>query len=154
MKSPNTYTEEEFLDVIKYHDDLYWKRSEPEILDPAYDAMVNHFKECFPNNPYFNKVQNPAVESTGKVEHKLEMLSLDKKYSYEEIYTWMKSVARDGDERFKLQPKYDGISAEYLNGSRLSTRGGEDISNRLMLPMQMIRLCFGMKHFIQEQKLI
>jgi len=131
-------TEIELLEEIKHHDNLYWKKSEPEINDIAYDSLVENLRKLYPNNEYFTKVQNPKVESTNKVEHTSPMLSLDKKYSYSEIVLWMKLVARTTGEKFKIQPKYDGISAEYIDGTQLSTRGGEDISNRLMLPMQML----------------
>lgn len=121
---------------IRRHDRLYWKDGEPEIPDTDYDRLVRRLAELAPGHELLTKVHAPAVAASGKVRHAKAMLSLDKAYSIEEVLTWAGKYARDDGELFLIQPKYDGISANFADGV-LATRGdgvtGENVSDKIPL---------------------
>jgi DNA ligase (NAD+) len=120
---------------IENHDELY-NRGESEISDQEYDSLIMQLRELDPKHPLVNKINIVKVASEGKVKHLRPMLSLAKAYSLDEVMSWAKKVSRSDDEMFLIQPKYDGISANY-DGAVLSTRGdgeeGENISSKIPL---------------------
>ena len=127
---------EELVRLIEYHNRLYWEKAAPEISDSDYDRLVQELRRRDPKHPLVNAVNAPAVFSGGKVRHASPMLSLDKAYSLEEVVSWEKKFARSPEEGILVQPKYDGISANF-DGRILATRGdgetGEDITDKLPL---------------------
>ena len=126
----------ELAEMIEKHDALYWERGEPEISDSEYDALTRRLAELAPDHPLLTKVSAPSVAATGKVRHSKPMLSLDKVYSLPELMEWAAKFARNPNEKFLVQPKYDGISAIFADGV-LATRGngeiGENISDKISL---------------------
>lgn len=128
-------TIERLVAEIKSHDKLY-NEGNPQISDAEYDTLIIQLRELDPEHPLINKVNAPKVASEGKVKHSNPMLSLAKAYSLDEIIAWAQKVSRSEKEMFLIQPKYDGISANY-DGIVLSTRGdgaeGENISSKIPL---------------------
>jgi DNA ligase (NAD+) len=129
--------EEELACLIEKHDALYWTQGRPQVTDDEYDALVRELRDINPEHPVLQKVNAPFVAaSSGKVRHAAPMLSLDKAYSLDELMKWASKYARSDDELFLIQPKYDGISANFADGV-LATRGdghvGENISDKLPL---------------------
>ena len=126
----------ELVRLIEYHNHLYWEKAAPEISDSDYDRLVQELRRRDPGHVLVNAVNAPAVFSGGKVRHASPMLSLDKAYSLEEVVSWGKKFARSPEEEILVQPKYDGISANF-DGRILATRGdgetGEDITDKLPL---------------------
>ncbi len=131
MENENTLVE-----AITKHNKLYWEDGKPEISDVEYDQLVQKLRSINPDHPLINSIETPIVVSTGKVKHKVPMLSLDKAYTLDEVIAWAEKISRNPREEFLIQPKYDGISA-HLEGDTLSTRGdgfiGEDITDKLPL---------------------
>ncbi|MDD3035856.1 MAG: hypothetical protein PHO93_02970, partial [Candidatus Saccharimonadaceae bacterium] len=129
-------SENEVASLIEYHDKRYWELGEPEISDEEYDFLTRRLEKLNPDHPLLLRIGAPSVAGTGKVRHKKPMLSLDKAYSLEELLEWAKKYARRPDEEFIIQPKYDGISANF-DGSVLATRGdgeeGENITDKMPL---------------------
>jgi len=121
---------------IKYHDKLYWEKNQPKISDVHYDNLIQRLTELDPKNPLLNKIHPSTQISSGKVQHKIPMLSLNKVYTKEDLIKWCEKIARDEQELFLIEYKFDGISADFTNGI-LSTRGdgntGEDITDKLPL---------------------
>ncbi len=119
---------------VRNDDHAYWILNNPVTPDDVYDRNVNELLELDPDNEYLKKPKTPVVDSQGKVKHIVKMLSLEKKYSFGEILIWCKKVARTYEERFKIMPKYDGVSGDLKKGT-LATRGdgeiGEDITHKL-----------------------
>ena len=136
MSSILANTETELVAEIEYHNRRYWEIGEPEISDEDYDALLRKLAFVNPEHPLLQKVLSPFVAGTGKVHHIKPMLSLDKAYSLEEILEWAKKYIRSDNELFLVQPKYDGISANFTNRV-LATRGdgvdGENITDKLPL---------------------
>lgn len=123
-------------ELIEYHNDIYWNQGTREISDTEYDKLMRRLKELDENNPLLEKIGTPNVSAIGKVEYVKPLLSLDKAYSLEEVLEWAKKHARSEEELLLVEPKYDGISANFENGV-LSTRGdgftGENISDKISL---------------------
>ncbi|MFA6567806.1 MAG: helix-hairpin-helix domain-containing protein, partial [Victivallales bacterium] len=142
--------EAELVAAIEYHNRRYWEIGEPEISDEDYDALLRKLESLNPDHPLLQKVLAPAVASTGKVKLDKPMLSLDKVYYFKEedippeekkknkksLMKWLSEIKRSDDEVFLIQPKLDGISANFANNV-LSTRGdgiiGENITDKLPL---------------------
>lgn len=128
-------TIEQLVAEIKSHDKLY-NEGNPQISDAEYDSLLIQLRDLAPEHPLINKVNALKVASEGKVKHSNPMLSLAKAYSLDEVVAWAKKVSRSDEEMFLIQPKYDGISANY-DGVVLSTRGdgevGENISSKIPL---------------------
>ncbi len=126
----------ELVGLIRYHNTKYWVDGEPEISDDDYDALVRELTSLAPDHPLLSQVQAPVVAGNGKISHAKPMLSLDKAYSLDEVMEWAGKFARSKTEKFRVQPKYDGISALW-SGGILATRGdgftGEDISDKACL---------------------
>ena len=128
--------EQKLVELIEHHNELYWDQAAPEIADTEYDLLIRQLQAINPEHPLVTAVYTPSVATQGKVKHEKPMLSLDKAYSLEELLTWAKKFARNSDEKFLIQPKYDGISANFANNV-LATRGdgveGENITDKLPL---------------------
>jgi DNA ligase (NAD+) len=129
-------SEQKLVELIEHHNKLYWEQGAPEIADTEYDLLIRQLQTINPNHPLITAVYAPAVATQGKVKHETPMLSLNKAYSLEELLTWANKFARNSDEEFLIQPKYDGISANFANNV-LATRGdgveGENITDKLTL---------------------
>lgn len=122
--------------LVEYHNRRYWELGDPEIPDSRYDELMQALAKLDPQNELLHRIYAPAVAGNGKVRHKHPMLSLDKAYSLEEVLKWADKYARTPEETLLVEPKYDGISANY-DGRILSTRGdgefGENITDKLPL---------------------
>lgn len=129
-------SEQRLVELIEHHNKLYWENGAPEIADTEYDLLVRQLQEINPDHPLVTQIYTPTVATQGKVKHAKPMLSLDKAYSLEEIMTWANKFARNKDEMLLVQPKYDGISANFANNV-LATRGdgveGENVSDKIQL---------------------
>lgn len=123
-------------ELLAFHDRQYWELNEPLISDADYDRIVERLRMLAPDHELLAKINTPQVSSDGKVRHARAMLSLDKAYSLEALLEWGNKFARTPGEMVLVEPKYDGISANF-DGRILSTRGdgevGEDISGKLPL---------------------
>jgi DNA ligase (NAD+) len=113
--------------LIHAHNIRYFIDNNPVISDEEFDRLTEELRKLKPDSPVLFEL----VGEIGDTTHPAPMLSLDKKYTHEEIIKWIKDV---GGSEFYVEPKYDGMASRYQNGT-LSTRGngyiGEDISRRL-----------------------
>lgn len=113
--------------AVRYHNKKYFIDNDPQISDEEFDQLVEKLRKLKPDSPALYEI----VGEIGDVTHPEPMLSIDKKYTYEDIKEWVKDI---DDETYIVEPKYDGMAARYQNGT-LATRGngikGEDISARL-----------------------
>ena len=120
---PENLNAVQLAELISYHDKLYWENNSPEISDQEYDQLLEALRKLDPEHFLVNRVNAVTVESSGKVHHKIPMLSLDKAYSIGELLDWAKKYARSPRELLLVEPKYDGISASF-DGKVLSTHAG------------------------------
>ncbi len=126
---------QELTESIRYHRELYYNHSAPEISDSKFDILWDELKKLDPDNEIFHQVGPEPLPGTVKVEHMFPMLSLDKGTTDEDIVHFV-SQSTSGGKRYLAQPKLDGsaLSLEYVSGNlhRAATRGsgerGEDVT--------------------------
>jgi len=127
--------------LIDYHDKKFWEDNNPEISDFQYHEYVKELSNLDPGNPKINqrRASLPPSSKRNKVKHSKPLLSLDKVYNIPDLLKWCTSVSRNENELFRIEPKLDGISANYENRI-LSTRGddglvGDDITDKSQIIM-------------------
>ena len=126
---------EELSAAIRYHRELYYNHSAPEISDTEFDALWDELKSLDPDNLILHEVGPEPLPGTVKVEHKFPMRSLDKGTTNDDIIHFINQTTFGG-KRYLAQPKLDGsaLSLEYVEGNlfRAATRGsgerGEDVT--------------------------
>lgn len=138
---------DELRKLLEYHSRKYYVEDSPEISDFEYDALMNELKALEQKFPEYQSPLSPtqrvggaALSKFDKVEHKVQMNSLQDAFSEEEIYDFDKRVRGVVNEfSYVVEHKIDGLSVslEYVNGAftRGSTRGdgitGEDVTQNL-----------------------
>jgi DNA ligase (NAD+) len=139
---------DELVQTLNYHAHLYYVEDTNEISDYEYDMMQRELKELEAQYPQFIRKDSPTQRVGGapvsifeKVEHKVQMGSLQDVFSFEEVRSFIDTVRKNVDDpEFVVEPKIDGLSVslEYHNGELYigSTRGdgfvGEDVTKNLM----------------------
>jgi DNA ligase (NAD+) len=134
---------------IARHDELYYRKDEPEISDAAYDALRQRNEEIEARFPHLIRDDSPSlrigaapVEAFGKVIHRVPMLSLGNVFDEEGLRDFLDRIARflglDSTEglAFTAEPKIDGLSItlRYEDGRLVqgATRGdgyeGENVT--------------------------
>jgi len=138
---------EELRRVIEHHAYLYHVLDEPEIPDPAYDALYDELQALEDEHPDLITPDSPTrrvgaapAEGFTKVEHLAPMGSLEKVTTSEALEKWaadvQKRLGTDEPVAYVIEPKIDGsaISLVYEEGVlvRAATRGdgfrGEDVT--------------------------
>ena len=135
--------------AIAHHDELYYRKDEPEISDAEYDALRARNDEIEARFPHLVRDDSPSlrigaapVEAFGKVQHRVPMLSLGNVFDEEGLRDFLDRIRRflgletiDG-LAFTAEPKIDGLSItlRYENGRLVqgATRGdgyeGENVT--------------------------
>ncbi|MET0667003.1 MAG: NAD-dependent DNA ligase LigA, partial [Methyloceanibacter sp.] len=134
---------------IAHHDELYYRKDEPEISDAAYDALRARNDEIEARFPHLVRDDSPSlrvgaapVEAFGKATHRVPMLSLGNVFDEAGLRKFLDGIGRflglkslDG-LAFTAEPKIDGLSITLrYEGGRLvqgATRGdgyeGENVT--------------------------
>ena len=150
-KDINILTENQLVAEINRHNKLYWDNGEPEISDEEYDLLIRRLEEINPENPLLEKYFAPKVASLGEVSTSQDskMISLEKTYFFDNapkgkksLLEWARDRARSSKELFLIQPKYDGISANY-DGKILATRGQDTADQNVSDKIPLIELEAG-----------
>ena len=86
---------------IRRHEDLYYRRSAPEISDEAFDRLLHELERLETENPDLVTPDSPTQRVGGTiiagfatVEHLVPMLSLDNAYNEEELRAFDERVRR------------------------------------------------------------
>lgn len=132
---------------IEQHNYNYYVLDDPKISDFEYDAMLNELIALEKQYPQFKSPNSPTARVGGEVsegfapvEHQVQMASLAKAFSFEELESFDETVRKTfPNAEYVVEYKIDGLSVslEYENGSfvRGSTRGdgivGEDVTENL-----------------------
>lgn len=137
---------EELRKIIEKHNHNYYDLDSPTIEDDEYDALMrelrgieNKFPELLTPDSPTQRVGGTALNTFEKVQHSVQMGSLQDVFSTSEVVDFIHRVEAQGAQEFVVEPKIDGLSVslEYENGVfvRGSTRGdgfiGEDITLNL-----------------------
>ena len=131
--------EQDLVKLIMHHNEAYWKKGVLEISDERYDELIRALEKVNPDHSLVIAINTPEVASEGKVTHEKAMLSLNKAYSFEDIDSWAKKNKRSDDELYLIEPKYDGISANYANNI-LATRGNGEVGENISAKLPLIEL--------------
>ena len=124
----------ELESLLRHHNELYYTQGTAEITDNEYDRLRDELERRDPENELLLQVGDRPRPEAGKVSHTVEMLSLNKANTYEEVKKWA-----EGMDGFVVQPKLDGlaVSLYYEKGvyRYAATRGdgrvGEDITENV-----------------------
>lgn len=132
--------------VIEKHNHNYYDLDNPTIEDDEYDALMRELRGIEQQYPELSTPDSPTHRVGGtvsssfeKVQHVVQMGSLQDIFSEEEVRAVITAVMEQGAHEFTVEPKIDGLSVslEYQDGVfvRGSTRGdgfvGEDITANL-----------------------
>lgn len=126
---------QQLAEAVRYHRELYYNQSSPEVTDAEFDALWDELKTLDPENEVLHQVGPEPLPGTVKVEHRFPMRSLDKGTTDEDIIHFI-TQSTFGAKQYLAQPKLDGsaLSLEYVAGNlhRAATRGsgerGEDVT--------------------------
>ncbi len=139
---------EEFSEVLKYHSDLYYNKSQPIISDGEYDELLKKMQTLegmfeIPGQ-YSNIVWAELVESSfKKVKHSRPMISLDNTYNEDDLRNFDKRILKLSDQKqveYTIEFKFDGLWIELIYKwwelIRAITRGNwiewEDVTRNIM----------------------
>lgn len=138
---------DELVEQLNYHSRLYYVENRNEISDYDYDMLQNELKELEKNHPQFLRPDSPtqrvggeAVSQFEKVEHTVQMGSIQDVFSFEEVRRFVDTVRETiPAPAFVVELKIDGLSVslEYHDGEFVigSTRGdgfvGENVTQNL-----------------------
>ena len=127
----------ELSEIIRYHNDRYYREADPEISDREYDRL----KEKLVELAFTHRTGNETVSLADKVgddrlsgfttyRHREPMQSLDNTYNFEELLEFEKRLHKLLELEkleFLIEPKIDGVavSLTYENGQfvKAVTRG-------------------------------
>jgi len=130
---------------INHHNELYYQKSEPEISDVEFDALLKKLQKLEEENPELITPDSPTQRIGGKAEgfkpfkHVVPMMSLDNSYNLDELRKFDERCQKLADGRdfdYVAELKIDGLSLSlhYENGILVvgATRGdgetGDDIT--------------------------
>ena len=135
---------DELVELLNHHAYLYYVLDQNEIDDYEYDMLQRELRELEEQFPEYIRNDSPtqrvggmALSGFEKVEHKVQMGSLQDVFSFEEVKAFTERVASVVSEpEFVVEPKIDGLSVSLMyENSELtvgSTRGdgfiGEDVT--------------------------
>ena len=123
---------EKLLDLIQYHNYLYYNKNDPEISDEEYDNLRKKTIEIFENFPEYNfninllnKIGDKPSPLFSKIKHEYPMLSLANAFTNTDIFEFDERIRKylnlNNSQKIDMvsEPKIDGlsISIRYENGS-------------------------------------
>ena len=137
----------ELVEKLNFYSRLYYTEDAPAISDYDYDMLMQELKKLEADNPLIIRLDSPTqrvgdviYNTFEKVEHKVQMGSLQDVFSVDELYAFDERCKAVVKPQYVVEPKIDGLSVslEYKDGRfvRGSTRGnglvGEDVTLNLM----------------------
>ncbi|MGL5012762.1 MAG: BRCT domain-containing protein [Bacteroidales bacterium] len=112
------------LDILRC--EIAYRNGEALVSDEEFDNMLNDLRRDNPKSRILNR-QFSSVSSDAKVKLPVEMRSLDKVKTIDEIKKWADKFKINGSDSLVITPKYDGLSILYNRRTREAwTRGGDD----------------------------
>jgi DNA ligase (NAD+) len=139
---------EELNRIIAHYAEAYFTNDAPLVPDAEYDELVRELRALEALHPELassvtSMVGGPLSTVFAPVRHAQSMLSLDNVFDEAELLAWserlVKSLADEGDVRYSVEPKIDGLalSITYEGGllRQAATRGdgrvGEDVTDNV-----------------------
>ncbi len=137
---------QQLREQIEIYADEYYNQDRPSITDYEYDILMNELKRLEGEYPQYITEDSPTQKVGGqsstlftKVEHTVQMGSLQDVFELEDIRAFDERIQKIVQPQYVVETKIDGLSVslEYQNGlfTRGSTRGdgfvGEDVTQNL-----------------------
>ncbi|MDP3070514.1 MAG: NAD-dependent DNA ligase LigA [Opitutaceae bacterium] len=138
---------------VAHHDELYYRKAQPEVTDFAYDGLKRELAELEEKFPQFASADSPTqrvgddrAQGFVEVAHRQKMLSLDNTYNEAEVrafHTRLAKLLEVEELRYTVEPKIDGlaVSLTYEDGKlvRAVTRGKGDRGDDVTANVRTIR---------------
>lgn len=137
---------------INRHNELYYQKSQPEIADAEFDALLVKLKKLEDENPEFLTPDSPTQRVGGRAEgfkpfvHRVPLMSLDNSYDLEDLKAFDERCRKLADGRafdYVAELKIDGLSValHYENGVLVAgaTRGDGTVGDDVFSNVKMIR---------------
>jgi DNA ligase (NAD+) len=118
---------ESLIEIIGYHNWLYYITSHTIISDGQYDSLFAYLKEIETLQPDNIHPDSPTQKLTYQLQdeffqaqHKIPLLSLENSYNAKDLADWNESLkklyAKETIDQYSFicQPKYDGVSIELV----------------------------------------
>lgn len=137
----------ELTELLNKYTYQYYVLNNPEVSDYEFDMLMQELKSIEEQFPELVSPASPTQRVGGiaegrfeKVQHKVQMASLQDVFSVEQVENFVNKCKEELDSpEFSVEPKIDGLSVslEYTDGlfTRGSTRGdgfvGEDVTANL-----------------------
>lgn len=141
----------ELSELLQKYSDAYYLYDNPIVSDYEFDMLMQELKALeaeypelvLPTSPT-QRVGGYAMNTFEKVEHAVQMASLQDVFSFDEVRSFVeKCVATLDSPEFSVEPKIDGLSVslEYENGElvRASTRGDGFVGENVTANIRTIR---------------
>lgn len=135
---------EELTELLNKYTYQYYVLDDPEVSDYEFDMLMQELKSLEEQFPRLVTPSSPTQRVGGtasgrfaKVEHAVQMASLQDVFSFEQVEAFLTRCSEQlGEPEYSVEPKIDGLSVslEYTDGvlTRGSTRGdgfvGEDVT--------------------------
>ena len=136
---------------LKFHNDLYFNKNNPEISDQEYDKLKREIIDLENSHVFLKKIDKisnyvgaPPLNKFKKLKHLRPMLSLSNAFGKSDMIDFIKKIhnflnLRNLNLEFTCEPKIDGISATLIYEKGFLTKGisrgdgiiGEDILENL-----------------------
>jgi DNA ligase (NAD+) len=87
-----------------------YRQGNPIMSDYDYDQLLETLLEYDPQNEYFNKVGHSVSDESRKVKLPIEMASMNKIKSMDDINDWCRLKGISKNEVVIITPKFDGLS--------------------------------------------
>ncbi len=136
---------------LKFHNDLYFNKDNPEISDQEYDKLKREIIDLENSHDFLKKIDKisnyvgaPPLNKFKKLKHLRPMLSLSNAFGKSDMIDFIKKIhnflnLRNLNLEFTCEPKIDGISASLIYEKGFLTKGisrgdgiiGEDILENL-----------------------
>ena len=142
---------EQLAREIEQHNYNYYVLDDPKISDFEYDTMLNELIALEKQYPQFKSPNSPTARVGGEVsegfapvEHQVQMASLAKAFSFEELESFDETIRKTfPNAEYVVEYKIDGLSVslEYENGElvRGSTRGDGFVGENVTANLRTIR---------------
>lgn len=115
------------IELLGYHNWLYYITSQPIIADKQYDDLFSYLKSIEEAHPEIIRPDSPTQRLTYQIQdsflqaqHAIPLLSLENSYDAQDLVDWNESLqklyAKENvvEYSFICEPKYDGICVELV----------------------------------------
>lgn len=130
---------EELRELIRYHNELYFEKEQPEISDYEYDILLRELERLEEEFPEYRSPDSPTQKVGGdvkrelrRVPHDVPVISLQDAFSKDEVEDFVNKIkAQLPRTKFVVEQKIDGLTImlRYHNGVLTDgiTRGNGEI---------------------------